>query len=303
MLIAPQRKPVIGGANHGPVCCCKVVHDKVEHDILCRLAREFRSGSSARPSKLTKPPKVQIPRKRPVRNRLQRHQKAHAHKRPSTTVYVLKYESYPYTIEDASILGVFKTIDAASTAALLNGAYAFSRNGLNDGMEYLTSTGRIRILEHDVCTSPRRRGSISQRDGHPLLPISPTNALDRIIALRNFTQPEGSAPRRPSSETYRPSPHRPTYIALHKSSAGMACLGVFGERIKAWNACLKHHVIETYDHDIQDEMRWMDENGHPHVQAKIAGGGRHCWDVVAFKIDEVVKGAQLHVQEPTWRDI
>jgi hypothetical protein len=310
MTLADPRNPnpSLGNAHRSVnplVCSCRDLSSKTGHDACCRLSAEHRRGVGAHPSKLTKPPKVQIPRKRPVRNRLQRQHKSHVHKKhPSAALYVLKYESYPYVMEEASILGIFKSIDAASAAAFTNGAYAFSRNGLNDGMEYLTPTGRIKILEHEVCTLPRRRGSIVQRDFHcPTLPISPTNVLDRVIALRNFTQPEGRQFRRPSSETYRPSPHRPTYLALHRSAMGLVCLGAFAERIKAWNACLKDFSLQTYDTDVQHEMRWMDENGHPHVQAKIPRTGRHVWDVVALKVDEVAKKAPVPLQEPTWRDV
>ncbi|KAF2119866.1 hypothetical protein BDV96DRAFT_641738 [Lophiotrema nucula] len=264
----------------------RLLRTQSDPNILNRLSMTV-SPPSGTTAKLSKPPKVhvKVQHKRSVRNRLQRRRKSHANHLKSPSLYILQYESYPYAVEEAKILGIFTDINKASLAATTCGAFAFSREGLNDGMEYLTPTGRIRIVMQEAPILPLRR--------HPTAPEDlgfASTAMDKIIALRNFTQPSiRSRPERRERE-------QRVYLAMHRAPEATMCIGLFADKAKAWYAALKQYGIVSWEAEVQEEMRWMDETSLPHIKAKIAGSGRHFWSVEVFKINEVVR--RIHLEEP-----
>ncbi|KAF3034141.1 hypothetical protein E8E12_002786 [Didymella heteroderae] len=113
------------------------------------------TGGQQSNAKLSKPPKVEVLHERP-RNRLQKRTPAvppmltpyPSHlgfPAPTTALYVLEYEPYPYNTLPSEFLGAYSSIDSVTAGAIEHGAYTFSREGLLDGSEYLNATGRVKI--------------------------------------------------------------------------------------------------------------------------------------------------------------
>ncbi|KAF2266507.1 hypothetical protein CC78DRAFT_531620 [Lojkania enalia] len=256
------------------LCSCRFIQPRHDPSLLCRLLKQYPRPPTFPSAKLHKPPKFHVARK--SRNRLQRRRRrTYIIEGAETTLFVLQYDSHPYDVRFATILGVFSSLDKASAAAISCGAFAFSKGGLNSGMEYLTPTGKINIVMLDTHLPPPRRRS---------------KATEQPDERRPDFRPDIPHPNdqlRPPNE--RNSNTKPVaYIALYRTSERTSCIGVFGEKIKAWNICLKHHTTVAYSSGAQQETRWMDEHGLPHIKARIEGSGWECWDVRAFKINDVV---------------
>jgi hypothetical protein len=228
----------------------------------CNNATE--SGGGTCYTRLSKPPKVQS-RKLPTTRRLQkRMSKFPPAPLPTPTIYLLQFEAYPYNTIPAEILGVFSNINKVTSAAINYGAYAFSREGLYDGSEYLTPSGRLRILSED------------------------------------FHQPIVKA-KQPRKEEYIPHPNsqvetarqeearKTVFIALRQVASNTSCIGLFGEKIKAWTACVKDQAMSTSSESLLEETRWSDENGMPYIRGRIEGSGSHLWFVSGFEVDKLVR--------------
>jgi hypothetical protein len=225
--------------------------------------------------RLTKPPRVYTARKRTSRTRLQKRVKSKTKgkgkvKTPSTrsnlsSVFVLKYEDYPYNTRPGTILGVYSSHDTVTTGAIRHGAYAFSREGMRDGSEYLSPTGRIKIIE-----TPIQRHGISA-------------SLPKSVPA--------SIPHPAGPSAVRSTPRASTdgedsiLLALHQSPTGLWCVGAFADKKKAWGACWKHRGSMGFVGQLREGTRWLDEDGMPHTKSRLVGTGWHEWYVVPYKID------------------
>jgi hypothetical protein len=222
------------------------------------------SGGQSCYARLSKPPKVQS-RKLPTTRRLQKRiSKFSPSPLPNPTIYVLQFEAYPYNTVPAEILGVFSNLDKVTSAAISHGAYAFSREGLHDGSEYLTPSGRIRIF--------------SEEFHQPIVKAKPPPKEEYI------PHPDSQV------EAARQEEARKTvFIAISQVSTNTSCLGLFGEKIKAWTACVKNQAMTVSSESLLEETRWSDEKGMPYIKGNIEGSGSHLWFVSAFEVDKVVR--------------
>ena len=217
-------------------------------------------------SKLSKPPsKPPIVKSRKLQTkRLQKRIPDPSDQSPiSSIVYILRFEAYPYNTTPEVILGVFSSINTVTAGAISHGAYAFSREGLHDGREYLSPTGRIRIFTEEL-HQPLIKASTSR----------PANYIphpDRRI----------EAEREAETKTF--------YLALRQSPSKTSYIGLFKEKTKAWVACVNDQASVVLTERLLEDTRWSDEKGMPYIQSRIVGGGSHLWSIGAFEIDQVVR--------------
>ncbi|KAF2715737.1 hypothetical protein K504DRAFT_457880 [Pleomassaria siparia CBS 279.74] len=226
------------------------------------------SGEKCSYAKLSKPPKAK-PRNLPAaRRRLQKryHPASAVHQLPPfSTIYVLQYEAYPYNTTPAIILGLFSHIDTVTAGAISHGAYAFSREGLHDGSEYLSPTGRIRFFTESM--------------QQPVIKNPAARHADYI--------PHPNA----QTEAERIREHRSLFVALRQTSSRSSYIGLFSDKIKAWTACVTDQALLTASPDttlLLDESRWIDDKGMPHIKGRVEGKGSHTWFVSAFEVDRVL---------------
>lgn len=218
-------------------------------------------------AKLSKPPKVKS-RKLPTARRLQKRLPyTSSNQQQPSTIYILQFEAYPYNTVPAVILGVFSNIDTVTAGAISHGAYAFSREGLHDGSEYLSPTGRIRIFSEEVQQSVVKAAAVAAPRQGGYIPHS-----DRRI------------------EAEREDERRPRlFLAIRQVSSKTSCIGFFTEKIKAWTACVKDQAMMASSESLLEETRWSDEKGMPYIRGKIEGNGSLLWFVGAFEVDRVVQ--------------
>lgn len=226
--------------------------------------------------RLTKPPRVHTASRRSSRKRLQKQAKIRA-KTPSrksllASAYVLQYEQYPYQTKPGAILGVFSTFNKVSTAAIGHGAYAFSREGLLDGSEYLSATGRIKIIPRTV----HRCGAEAP------LPQSKTNPDGNERDINHAARRRRRAAAHESANAIDT-----VFVAVHRYPTGVLCVGLFTNIKKAWGACLRHRADTAIAHVLRQGSKWIDENNMPHAKCRIAGFGWLEWFVEAFSIDDM----------------
>ena len=227
--------------------------------------------------KLHKPPTVQSLHERP-RNRLQKRRPASLMNAVPLTAYrfVLEYDPYPHNTQPSTFLGVYSSIDTVTADAFRHGAYSFSREGLLDGSEYLSPTGRIKIVSHAVQSTgvsavlPDDGGTRKQADRPMRLDI-PHPQSPRFDSQQDVSEPKtGSAM---------------VFLALHQGPKSALCIGLFTTKALAWGACLKDKAWLETSNSLIEEERDVREGGMPQVSARLVGSGRHSWFVKAFDVD------------------
>ncbi|KAL5114253.1 hypothetical protein ACEQ8H_007862 [Pleosporales sp. CAS-2024a] len=222
--------------------------------------------------KLHKPPRVQVQtRPQRPRNRLRKSAASlMTITQPPVALFVLEFEPYTNLVEPGRVLGIYSTFDAVTLGALHHGAYAFSREGLVDGSEYLTSTGRIKLVQTTVqyggvrATLPERSRSL---DGEPL----------RLDIPHPDSQEEG--PREPCNE------QSVVYLAVRQASKTASWIGVYQDKSLAWGACLKDKALCAMSDTLCDEKRSIGLNNMPQVSGRLMRAGRFTWKVEQHVID------------------
>lgn len=234
--------------------------------------------------RLSKPPRVHV-RKQIARNKLQKRPKKNSTTHAVTPhVFLLQYEQYPYNTQPGTFLGAFSTFQAVTTAAFKHGAYAFSKDGVHDGTEYLSKTGRIKIL-------PSR---IQHTESRVKLPKArqPSTRQPNGDVIREESPARVSPPRvRPDEHATGPIPidgKHGVLVAVHQSPTGIFCIGAFTNRRAAWAACLKHEASLFDKNPLQEVDKWRDEFQMPRMKAREVGKGWHEWFVVVQSIDEAI---------------
>jgi hypothetical protein len=176
-------------------------------------------------------------------------------------LFILEYEPYPYNTRPSEFLGVYSTIDSVTLGAFKHGAYTFSREGVLDGSEYLSSTGRIRIVSLAVqrsgvtATVPERSQSL---DGGPI----------RLDIPHPAAQPLGT-----SADENKEA----VYLAIRKGATSASCIGVFADKALAWGACLKDKALCATSFILCEEKKSFGFNNMPEVTSRLVGSGWHTW--------------------------
>jgi len=199
---------------------------------------------------------------------------------PTAYLFVLEYDPYPHNAQPSTFLGVYSSIDTVTAAAFRHGAYSFSREGLLDGSEYLSPTGRIKIVSHAVqsigvsAVLPEDSTSPKQADGPMRLDI-PHPQAPRFDSQQDISRP------RTSDET--------VFLALHEGPKSAFCVGLYTTKALAWGACLKDKAWLEVSDSLVEEERGVCEGDMPQVSARLVGSGRHRWVVKAFDVDGMEK--------------
>jgi hypothetical protein len=221
--------------------------------------------------KLHKPPQVQSIQERP-RNRLRKQFLSHTTPLPSAaTLFILEYEPYPHLSQPSKVLGVYSTFDSVTLGAFEHGAYTFSREGLLDGSEYLSPTGRIRIARTDVqrtgvkATLPERSQSL---DGEHI----------RLDIPHPHSSPEEAAKQPPIAKNI-------VFLAIREGPAAASWMGVYEDKSLAWGACLKDKSMCAMTAQLCEETRSIGINNMPQVSGRLVGSGRYTWMVQQHPID------------------
>jgi hypothetical protein len=240
----------------------------------------MNSTAETRPyGKLHKPPTVQSLYERP-RNRLQKRSVVTLLNGipPIPYLFILEYDPYPYHTRPSEFLGVYSSIDAVTLAAFKRGAYTFSREGLLDGSEYLSPTGRIRIVSHAVqstgATAAVPEESQKEGDGGLMRLDIPHPGQDARVdstqslpMLRSQRLKEGA------------------FLAIHEGPQSAFCIGLFTSKSLAWGACLKDKAWLAWSDTLVEEERSVGEGDMPQARARLVGSGRHTWFVRAHEVD------------------
>jgi hypothetical protein len=175
--------------------------------------------------------------------------------KPTPTLPSTHYNpSRLYILENPTeLLGVFSTLSTASAAASVYGATSRNLGGWNDD--------GIRVYGNLVRILPK--------------------AVQRSKDMRD----EGKEAVTNKEALKEPARIETVHLALDNAM----CLGIFTEKTKAWDACLKHKTQMTYSVELRNEKKWVDKDGMPHVKGNIGGSGMHCWHVKVYRVDEVVE--------------
>jgi hypothetical protein len=211
--------------------------------------------------KLHKPPQVPIIHERP-RNRLRKSVVSlTVAPQAETALFVLEYEPYPHLTQPGKVLGLYSTFDSVTLGALKHGAYTFSREGLLDGSEYLSSTGRIKIAQTTV-----------QRSGVKVIVPERTCSLDGEHVRLDIPHPQSQ------DETKRePITGEAVFLAIRRGPSAASWVGIFSDKSLAWGACLKDKAMCATTGTLCDEERSMSTNNMPQVSGRLVGSGRHTW--------------------------
>lgn len=224
--------------------------------------------------------------------------------------------SLHYVVDnERGFLGVYSTTATATTAARIAGAsdYLLSR-WVEEGL-YDSST--VRILPQKVrgMEIPGEAGTNSSKDTTEVndTPVRPKNREPSPTAKtfpndlaktgQNYHDENATTKPTPTEDTTQkrdpsPKPDATTrktpeiiYAALDRS----LCLGLFTEKARAWEACIKHKTQMTYSVGLRDANQYFDKEGMPFLVGTIAGSGRHCWCVRLCVVDEMprVRGKGL----------
>jgi hypothetical protein len=260
------------------------------------------AGGHQSNAKLSKPPKVEVLHERP-RNRLQKRSAANppmltpypshlGFTAPTTALYVLEYEPYPYNTLPSEFLGAYSSVDSVTTGAIEHGAYTFSREGLLDGSEYLNATGRIKIQSQLVQQSGTkapvsiRSHSLDERpakqDGPIRSDIPHPESRSNTLTRQDITHPGAQSTTSLRSTT---KPKETVYLAIRQGPTAAHCLGVFAEPSLAWGACLKNKASCELSATLSEEIRDVDGDDMPRVTARLHGCGQHVWSVAAKEVD------------------
>jgi hypothetical protein len=256
----------------GVVTICAYAKSKFEE----RVEQKRRKRSSSAPGadrrhgygKLHKPPSVKSLHERP-RNRLRKHATMPLLPRPTTDLFVLEYEPYPYNTQPSEFLGVYSTIDSVTLAAFKHGAYTFSREGLLDGSEYLSPSGRIKILPLAM-----------QRSGVKAIVSERSQSLDAGPVRLDIPHPKDNTPVLATVKGKETA-----YLAIRQGPNAASCIGVFADKSLAWGACLKDKAMCASAFEVCDEERSIGMQNMPQVSCRLVGSGRHTWRVEQHAMD------------------
>ncbi|KAH7128463.1 hypothetical protein B0J11DRAFT_272035 [Dendryphion nanum] len=229
--------------------------------------------------RLSKPPKVQVSQTRASRNRLRKGISAPTNDVLPPALYVLYYEPYPYNSQPGTILGVFSNLNTVTTAAINHGAYTFSRAGMLDGSEYLSPTGRIKILFQRLHRHGIEIPLPLRHENRHRVQVPSSNANIRRSRSRITGAPEGQ--------------ENEVFLTLHQTPSSVAGIGLFIGKRRAWGACLKAQSIYGQSYLLQNEMRWIDEDNMPRTRARVPGIGYHEWFVIKCRVDDVRRTSYL----------
>ena len=217
-------------------------------------------------AKLRKPPLCE-----PPRSRLRKRKSVPLINSLPEFLFILEYEPYPYNVQPSEFLGVYSTLNSVTTAALRHGAYAFSREGLLDGSEYLSAKGRIKILTQATERSGVKAAVHVQSHSRP----------GEIVRL-DIPHPQQQG-KRFSKKDGRDI----AYLAIHQSRHAATCIGLFTEKSLAWGACLKSKASYTTSGKWVEGSQHIIANNMPGVSARLVGSGLHTWFVQVHEIDSV----------------
>lgn len=312
------RKPLVptaGNRNAEPVR--DLSRERLLSDRPSGIPTDSSNATPARSTRrLTKPPRAVHTRRVTPRNRLQKrtppsllhsqvqaHQRHHKHAAHPPTLFLLQYEKYPYKSAPGILLGAFSSLHTATRAAIQHGAFAFSKDGVKDGKEYVSKGGRMRICDVLVTGkvgSLRGRGSANRS--------SESKDEQQAVRASNIPAPNrtGDRPAAPKRQNTDPIPidgRTGILIALHESPTGLCVIGAYTEKRKAWAACLKHRQGPEFEGFLDIDERggnvegvWSlgtrksagDGGALPSMACREVGVGKHTWRVGAWKIDEEV---------------
>lgn len=222
---------------------------------------------------LSKPPKVTCPQPRP-RNRLQKSVMMPSRGQNRPSLYLLEYEQYPYQTRPSEFLGVYSSVNSVTAGAFKNGAYTFSREGLLDGSEYLSATGRIKIHSQTVqqcgleaATPDERKASLG----------------DETV---RFDIPHPYSQGAVCAKTSKTSELKETvFLAIQQTPDAAICIGVFTKKSLAWGACLKSRAAYALSGRLKEESQSIDMHGMPQVKARLEKSGLYTWWVKSHEVD------------------
>jgi hypothetical protein len=228
---------------------------------------------------LRKPPQVQSLHERP-RNRLRkRPPPLPSMVVPKTDLFILEYGPYPQSTQPCNVLGVYSTFDAVTLGAFKHGAFAFSREGLLDGSEYLSTSGRIKIKQTAV-----------QRSGARAAVPESSRMLDNEVMRLDITHPDSQE----EEQTKQTQPKRAAvFLAIRKGPDATAWVGIYADKSLAWGAALEDKAMYTISGELLEEKRSIGLNNMPQVSGRIVGGGHHTWMIEQHVIDGPHRGSLL----------
>ncbi|KAH7081056.1 hypothetical protein FB567DRAFT_119122 [Paraphoma chrysanthemicola] len=225
--------------------------------------------------KLHKPPQVR-PNVRPPpekpRNRLRKSATHHTLHPAAPGVFILEFEPYPNSSQPGKVLGAYSTFDAVTLGALEHGAYTFSREGLLDGSEYLSSTGRIKIV----------RTTVQLNGTRAVVPERSRNVDGEHVRL-DIPHPESQ-----TAISEEPANTNSVFLAIREGPHSASWIGAFVDKSLAWGACLKDRAMCAASYTISEEGRSIALGNMPQLTAKLEGGsanGRYTWMVQAHVIN------------------
>jgi hypothetical protein len=163
-----------------------------------------------------------------------------------------------------------------TAGAFNHGAYAFSREGLLDGSEYLSPEGRIKIVKQLVQQSGVVDAGVVPRD--PVL-----TRLD--IAHPGVQAPRFDSQQDVSGEVVDVKSREMLFLAVHEGPQSAFCIGLFTTKELAWGACLKDKAWLAWSDTLVEEESATAEGGMPRASARLVGNGRHAWFVRAYEVD------------------
>ncbi|KAH8728076.1 hypothetical protein GQ44DRAFT_702599 [Phaeosphaeriaceae sp. PMI808] len=260
--------------NPGTICS----YAKSKYEERLEERKRQRSSSEPRPGygKLHKPPQVQTLHERP-RNRLRKHNSLPPPTlQPVISLYVLEYEPYPRNMQPSQVLGIFSTFNAVTLGAFKHGAYAFSKEGMLDGSEYLSPTGRIKIVQ-----------TVMQQSGVKAKVPERSRSLDGEPVRLDIPHPE-SQDRQPAQPKEENSVRETLFLATREGPTVASWIGVFKNKNLAWGACLKDKATCALSDTICDEKKTIGINNLPSITGRLARGGRHTWSVVQYRINNTI---------------
>lgn len=254
--------------------------DRIEQKRRRRSHSEPGSGTPGRsrgPGKLHKPPKVRAVSEKP-RNRLRKPVPLQPHvQEPTINVFVLEYEPYPHSIEPGQVLGVYSTFNSVTSGAFAHGAYTFSREGLLDGNEYLSPTGRIKLVKTTVQRTGVR-APVPERSDSPQGEQVRLDIPHPESQETNFAQAVQENDKHAARDT--------VCLAIRAGPQSASWIGVFADKSLAWGACLKDKAMCAVSGTLCDEVRTIGANNMPQVTGRLVGSGRFTWKVEEREIDE-----------------
>jgi len=231
--------------------------------------------------KLHKAPQIHAIHERPQRNRLRKQSSPiivpHD---PDPKLFVLEFDPYPYDTQARQYLGTYSTFDKVTSGAFKHGAYTFSKEGLLDGSEYLSPTGRIKILSLPVIRTGSRV-DIPEKSKKPngeimRLDIPHPGSQSQVTDVNDSTDTQN--PTEDSEKTE-------TFLAIRQGGDIASCIGVYSEKSLAWAACLKDKAMCAQTYTLSDETRAIGGKNMPSVTAMLLGSGRYTWLVEGHTVD------------------